>query len=137
MRIAQPTVVLLLASLAISVSGCSGMRKVGNAALPGQPFGQAVKVVCKQTNKDYVGAKELPPLKAPPGLESPDTRNALKLPNLNTPERVRGPDEPCLDAPPIVLVLVENLRQRQHDDLVIDPQVAEHTRRRRPDVGVR
>ena len=100
MRIAQPTVVLLLASLAISVSGCSGMRKVGNAALPGQPFGQAVKVVCKQTNKDYVGAKELPPLKATPGLESPDTRNALKLPNLNTPERVRGPDEPCLDAPP-------------------------------------
>ena len=63
MRIAQPTVVLLLASLAISVSGCSGMRKVGNAALPGQPFGQAVKVVCKQTNKDYVGAKELPPRK--------------------------------------------------------------------------
>ncbi len=101
MRIAQPTSVLLLASLAaISISGCNGMRKLGNATLPGQPFGQTVKLVCKQTNKDYVGAKELPPLKAPAGLESPDTRNALKVPNLDTPERVRGRDEACLDAPP-------------------------------------
>ena len=56
--------------------------------------------VCKQTNKAYVGAKEAPPLKAPPGLEAPDTRNALKVPELNTPERPRGKDEPCLDAPP-------------------------------------
>jgi uncharacterized lipoprotein len=57
-------------------------------------------VTCKQDNKDYVGAQELPPLKAPPGLEAPNTRNALKVPPLNTPERVRGRDEPCLDVPP-------------------------------------
>ena len=37
---------------------------------------------------------------APPGLEAPDTRNALKVPPLNTPERPRGKDEPCLDTPP-------------------------------------
>ena len=55
---------------------------------------------CKQSNKDYAGAKEMPPLKAPPGLEDPDTRNALRVPPLNTPERVRGKNEPCLDAPP-------------------------------------
>ena len=55
---------------------------------------------CKQDNKDYVGAKEMPPLKAPPGLEAPDTRNGLKVPPLNTPERVRAKSEPCLDAPP-------------------------------------
>jgi uncharacterized lipoprotein len=55
---------------------------------------------CKQDNKDYVGAKELPPLKAPPGLDAPDTRNALKLPPLDTPERVRAKSEPCLDVPP-------------------------------------
>ena len=42
----------------------------------------------------------MPPLQAPPGLDAPDTRNALKVPPLNTPERVRGKDEPCLDAPP-------------------------------------
>jgi uncharacterized lipoprotein len=57
-------------------------------------------VACKQDNKDYVGAPEMPPLKAPPGLQAPNTRNALKVPPLNTPERVRGRDEPCLDAPP-------------------------------------
>ena len=55
---------------------------------------------CKQDNKDYVGAKEMPPLKAPPGLDPPDSRNALKVPPLDTPERVRGKNEPCLDAPP-------------------------------------
>ena len=55
---------------------------------------------CKQDDKDYVGAKELPPLKAPPGLEPPDTRNALKVPPLDTPERPRAKNEACLDAPP-------------------------------------
>lgn len=55
---------------------------------------------CKQDNKDYVGAQELPPLKAPEGLEAPNTRNALKVPPLNTPERVRAKTEPCLDMPP-------------------------------------
>ena len=57
-------------------------------------------MTCKQDNKDYVGAKEMPPLKAPDGLETPDTRNALKVPPLNTPERPRGRPEPCLNAPP-------------------------------------
>jgi hypothetical protein len=42
----------------------------------------------------------MPPLQAPPGLEAPDTRNALRVPPLNTPERTRGKDEPCLSAPP-------------------------------------
>jgi hypothetical protein len=42
----------------------------------------------------------MPPLKAPAGLETPDTRNALRVPVLNTPERPRGRNEPCLDAPP-------------------------------------
>jgi len=55
---------------------------------------------CKQDNKDYVGAKEMPPLKAPPGLEPPDTRNALKIPPLDAPERPRGKNEACLDVPP-------------------------------------
>jgi uncharacterized lipoprotein len=56
--------------------------------------------VCKQDNKVYAGAKEVPPLEAPPGLEAPDTRNSLRIPELSTPERLRGKDEPCLDAPP-------------------------------------
>jgi uncharacterized lipoprotein len=100
MRIAQPMAVVVLAALAVSVSGCNGMRRMGNTVMPGQPFGKTVKLACKQSDKDYVGAKEMPPLKAPAGLESPDTRNALKVPALNTPERTRGVDEACLDAPP-------------------------------------
>jgi uncharacterized lipoprotein len=55
---------------------------------------------CRQSNKDYAGAKEVPPLKAPPGLDTPNTRNALKVPPLATPERIRGKNEPCLDIPP-------------------------------------
>lgn len=101
MRIAHSLTIIVLAGLAaVSLAGCNGMRRLGNTALPGQPFGQTVKIVCKQSNKDYVGAKEMPPLKAPEGLDAPDTRNALRVPPLNTPERVRGRDEPCLDAPP-------------------------------------
>jgi uncharacterized lipoprotein len=57
-------------------------------------------VSCRQDNKDYAGAKEVPPLTAPAGLEVPNTRNALKVPPLDTPERVRGRDEGCLDTPP-------------------------------------
>jgi uncharacterized lipoprotein len=58
-------------------------------------------VSCKQDNsKDYAGARELPPLTAPPGLEVPNTRNSLKVPPLNTPERIRGREEGCLDTPP-------------------------------------
>jgi uncharacterized lipoprotein len=55
---------------------------------------------CHESNADYAGAKEMPPIQAPAGLDAPDTRNALKVPPLNTPERVRGKDEPCLSAPP-------------------------------------
>jgi uncharacterized lipoprotein len=55
---------------------------------------------CHQSNKEYAGAQELPPLKAPPNLDPPNTRNALKVPPLDTPERIRGKDEPCLDIPP-------------------------------------
>lgn len=55
---------------------------------------------CSQDDKDYAGAQEMPPLQAPAGLDAPNTRNALKVPPLNTPERKRGKNEPCLDIPP-------------------------------------
>jgi uncharacterized lipoprotein len=81
MRIAGNLVIALLASAALM--GCKSQLES-----------------CHQTNKDYAGAKEMPPLKAPPGLETPNTRNALKVPPLDTPERVRSKNEPCLDIPP-------------------------------------
>jgi len=57
-------------------------------------------VSCNQSNKEYAGARDEPPLKAPNGLEVPDTRNSLKIPPLATPERKRSKDEACLDYPP-------------------------------------
>jgi uncharacterized lipoprotein len=82
MRIVR--IVLLSLVAATGLSGCFKSKMVS----------------CNQTNKDYAGAQEVPPLQAPPGLDAPNTRNALKIPPLSTPERVRGKDEPCLDIPP-------------------------------------
>jgi uncharacterized lipoprotein len=48
----------------------------------------------------YASAQSVRPLKVPAGLDAPDTRAALRVPELNEPERVRGPGEPCLDEPP-------------------------------------
>jgi uncharacterized lipoprotein len=81
MRIAG---ILLLCVFSATASGCFKSKMTS----------------CNQSNKDYAGAEELPPLQAPPGLDAPNTRNALKVPPLNTPERIRGKDEPCLDIPP-------------------------------------
>jgi uncharacterized lipoprotein len=81
MRIADHFVAIALALAA--VSGCKSQMES-----------------CHQSNRDYAGAREMPPLKAPPGLETPNTRNALKVPALGTPERIRGKNEPCLDIPP-------------------------------------
>jgi hypothetical protein len=41
-----------------------------------------------------------PPLKVPEGLNAPDTRNAIKVPPLNTPDTPRPKSDPCLDQPP-------------------------------------
>jgi hypothetical protein len=45
-------------------------------------------------------AREMPPLRAPAGLDAPDTRNAVKVPPLAEPEKPRGKDDPCLSQPP-------------------------------------
>jgi uncharacterized lipoprotein len=47
-----------------------------------------------------IGAKNLPPLQVPAGLDAPDTRNAIKIPPLTEPERPRSPQDPCLSRPP-------------------------------------
>lgn len=50
--------------------------------------------------REYTTSNSVPALKVPEGLEAPDTRTALRIPELATPERTRGPDEPCIDEPP-------------------------------------
>jgi uncharacterized lipoprotein len=47
----------------------------------------------------YQTAKQIEPLKVPSGSDMPDTRNALKIPDLKTPELPREPGS-CLEHPP-------------------------------------
>ena len=49
----------------------------------------------------YQKAQTVPPLKIPPGLDAPDTTNALRMPTLNEPPPTpRKGAQPCLDEPP-------------------------------------
>jgi uncharacterized lipoprotein len=49
----------------------------------------------------YEGAGSVPPLTIPPGMDPPDTTNALHLPKLNEPAPPpRTGKQPCLDEPP-------------------------------------
>jgi hypothetical protein len=41
-----------------------------------------------------------PALKVPDGMDAPDTRNAIRVPSLDTPEHLRAKNEPCLSKPP-------------------------------------
>jgi hypothetical protein len=45
-------------------------------------------------------ADSRPPLKVPEGLSAPDTRNAVKIPDLGAAARERPKTEPCLALPP-------------------------------------
>ena len=44
--------------------------------------------------------KNMPPLRVPPGLDAPDTRNAIKVPALTEPQVARVATDPCLSSPP-------------------------------------
>jgi uncharacterized lipoprotein len=47
----------------------------------------------------YEAAEEAAPLKVPAGTDAPDTRNALRIPQLPAPKQPREPGR-CLDYPP-------------------------------------
>ena len=70
----------------LGLTGCQHLRNLGGS--------------CHDT-KPYMKARSIEPLKIPPGFDTPDSSNALKIPALNTPEPPRrGKKDPCLDAPP-------------------------------------
>ncbi|HSB98981.1 MAG TPA: hypothetical protein VLE45_03645 [Burkholderiaceae bacterium] len=48
----------------------------------------------------YSSAQSLPPLHIPVGLDGPDTRAAVRIPELNEPVAPRGKNDPCLEEPP-------------------------------------
>ncbi|MGH8135873.1 MAG: hypothetical protein ACRER4_05950 [Steroidobacteraceae bacterium] len=49
--------------------------------------------------QSYQSAQDLPPLRVPDGAMAPDTRNALRIPTVNTPQVPAAPGA-CLDHPP-------------------------------------
>jgi len=83
-------VTLPLALLAMLVTaGCNPFRRHS-----------AAEEVCKEP-EGYAQATEAKSLAIPAGLESPDTRSALRIPDLSTPEPpARKKGQGCLDEPP-------------------------------------
>ena len=75
---------LSIVALCVLISSCRSM------------FGHS----CHEPPK-YAGAEAGEPLKIPEGLDAPDTTQALRIPELNTPEPPpRSKKDPCLDEPP-------------------------------------
>lgn len=78
----------LLGAIVCITSGCNPFRR------------SSADAVCKGPT-GYATATSVPSLKVPTGLESPDTRGALRIPDLNTPEPpARTKAQGCLDEPP-------------------------------------
>jgi uncharacterized lipoprotein len=53
------------------------------------------------SKQPYMASTSVAPLKIPPGLDQPDTTNALHIPDLKEPAPPpRSGHDPCLDVPP-------------------------------------
>ncbi len=48
----------------------------------------------------YESAQNMPSLKVPAGLDAPDTKASLPIPQITEPEKPRQSGDPCLDEPP-------------------------------------
>lgn len=73
-------------SMALAVLGLAGLAGCKSMSCSAPPA--------------YGNSESIPSLKVPVGLETPDTRNALKVPELAAPARPRTDAEGCLDDPP-------------------------------------
>jgi uncharacterized lipoprotein len=52
------------------------------------------------TRQEYQRAGQVPPLKVPAGLDSPNTQGALIIPAVDLAPPPPGPKDACLDVPP-------------------------------------
>jgi uncharacterized lipoprotein len=75
---------IALGALAVTASGCKSLLHSKACLKPGA----------------YVDARNEQPLKVPAGMDAPDTRGALKIPDVSQPAKVRTAADGCLDAPP-------------------------------------
>ena len=50
--------------------------------------------------QEYQRAVQMPPLKVPQGMDTPNTQSALLIPAIEVAPPPPGPHDSCLDAPP-------------------------------------
>jgi uncharacterized lipoprotein len=88
----------LAAAVLLSLGGCKTIHRITHGASCNKP-------------QPYMRASSIPPLAIPQGLDAPDTSHALDVPTLNEPApSPRGPNDPCLAAPPSFNVPQPNAR---------------------------
>jgi hypothetical protein len=87
-----PGALLICVALLPLLTGC---------ALYNRMFHRSPKNPATCHEKPFAGnAESRPALKVPEGLSAPDTRNAVKIPELASADRERPKTEPCLALPP-------------------------------------
>src|SRR5258708_20445615 len=52
------------------------------------------------TRQEYQRAGQVPPLKVPPGVDTPNTQGALVIPTVELAPPPPGPKDSCPDVPP-------------------------------------
>ena len=78
----------LSAAVLLALGGCKTFHRLANGQSCNKP-------------QPYMRATSIPPLTVPQGLDAPDTSRALDVPKLDEPAPPRrGPNDPCLYAPP-------------------------------------
>jgi len=82
----RPPALVALALVLLLQGSCSMMRRMTGAGKCREP--------------EVPAAANRAPLKVPAGLDAPDTRNAVRVPELGAAEAPRGKTDPCLSQPP-------------------------------------
>ena len=86
--------VAILTGVVVATAGCNPFRR---SSAKNEP--------CRDATA-YAHNEVIPTLQIPAGLESPDTKNALRIPDLNTPEPpTRTHGQGCLDEPPPYVIV--------------------------------
>jgi hypothetical protein len=78
---------VVLTAVGMALSGCHTLHSLTHR--------------CDNDTYGYTKAASIPSLRVPEGLDPPDTKGALQVPELNQPPPPpRGSKDPCLDEPP-------------------------------------
>ena len=80
-------IVVGVAAMGLGLSGCHMFHAITHS--------------CELDTDSYQQAASVPPLRVPLGIDPPDAKSGLQIPELNEPALPpRGPKDPCLDEPP-------------------------------------